>query len=149
MEEFITRNKLTNLVNLFLDFFLYSSYNKYNNIENSGAIMEILFKTKKLQKEFNDERILLRVYGELASKIKLRMSVLRNANNLNDVPSKPPDRCHELTANRSGQFAVDLSGNYRLVFKPTENPPPKQDDGGISREKVISITIIEVVNYHE
>ena len=111
--------------------------------------MEILFATNKLKKTFNSENELVRVYGMLAQKIKLRMNVLRNAPNLAAVPITPPDRCHGLIADRAGQFAVDLSHPNRLVFKPSENPPPRNKDGDIDKEKVISITIIEVVNYHD
>ena len=111
--------------------------------------MEILFATNKLKKIFNSENELERVYGRLAQKIKLRMNVLRNAPNLAAVPSTPPDRCHGLKAERAGQFAVDLSHPHRLVFKPSKTPPTKNKDGDIDKGKVISITIIEVVNYHD
>ena len=111
--------------------------------------MEIVFATKRLKQVFNDERELEREYGKLARKIKLRMNVLRNAANLEDVPIVPPDRCHKLKADRAGQFAVDLIHPHRLVFKPSEYPPPKKLDGDVDKEKIVSITIIEVVNYHD
>jgi len=111
--------------------------------------MEIQFATKKLKKIFNNENELVRVYGELSKKIKLRMNVLRNAPNLSSIPIAPPDRCHELKADRAGQFAVDLNHPHRLVFKPSEDPLPRKKDGGVDKESVVSITIIEVVNYHD
>jgi proteic killer suppression protein len=111
--------------------------------------MEIQFATKKIMKVFNDEHELARTYGSLSKKIKLRMNVLRNAPNLAFVPIVPPDRCHMLKAERAGQFAVDLIHPYRLVFKPSEYPPPITRDGNIDKEKVVSITIIEVVDYHD
>ena len=77
------------------------------------------------------------------------MSVLRNALNLAFVTTTPPNRCHELKADRAGQFAVVLVHPHRLVFKPSEYPPPIKKDGSIDKEKVVSITIIEVVNYHD
>ena len=111
--------------------------------------MEIQFYTKKLKKIFNSEYELARTYGKLSPKIMLRMNVLRNAPNLASVPITPPDRCHELIADRAGQFAVDLIHPHRLVFRPSECPPPRKKDGGIDKENVVSIMIIEVVNYHD
>ena len=111
--------------------------------------MDILFAKKKLQKDFNDEKELVRTYGRLCRKIKLRMNVLRAAPNLAFVPTDPPDRCHELIGGRTCTFAVDLIHPHRLVFKPSENPPPRKKDGGIDKERITSITIIEVVNYHD
>ena len=111
--------------------------------------MEILFATNKLKKIFNDEHQLKRVYGNLFPKIKLRMNVLRNAANLAAVPTTPPDRCHPLEADRIGQYAVDLIHPHRLVFMPSEDPPPRKGDGGIDKEGVLSITVIEVVDYHD
>ena len=111
--------------------------------------MEIKFAKNKLKKIFNDEKELARTYGRLSQKIKLRMNVLRNAPNLASVPDTPPDRCHMLKAGRADQFAVDLIHPHRLLFKPSEYPLPRKKDGEIDKEKVVSITIIEVVDYHD
>ncbi|MCL2009897.1 MAG: hypothetical protein FWG71_05050 [Synergistaceae bacterium] len=102
-----------------------------------------------MKKIFNNEHELVRAYGSISQKIKLRMNVLRNAPNLAFVPITPPDRCHELKADRAGQFAVDLVHPHRLVFKPSEHPPPTKEGGGVDKGNVVSITIIEVVNYHD
>ena len=111
--------------------------------------MEIKFATNRLKKVFNDEQELIRVYGRNSKKIKLRMNVLRSAVSLAAVPVKPPDRCHKLKAGRLDQFAVDLIHPHRLVFEPSENPLPRKDNGEIDKERVVSITIIEVVDYHD
>ena len=76
------------------------------------------------------------------------MAVLRAAPFLADVPVNKPERRHELTGNRRGTFAVDLKYPYRLVFEPAENPVPRKDDGGIDLERVISIRILKVEDYH-
>lgn len=77
-----------------------------------------------------------------------RLAVLKNARTLADVPSTPPERCHPLKAEREGQYAVDLVHPRRLVFAPSHEPVPRKDDGGIDLDKVASIIIIEVVDYH-
>jgi proteic killer suppression protein len=59
-----------------------------------------------------------------------------------------PGNCHQLHADRSGEFAVGLWGSYRLIFVPDQDPVPTLDDGGIDRTKVTHIEIKEVVDYH-
>lgn len=104
---------------------------------------------EKLRKTFNSEAELKKAYGaDMARKIAMRMAVLRAAATLSLVPATPPDRCHQLTGDRDGQFAVDLVHPRRLVFQPDHNPLPHRKDGGIDKDKVTAITIIEIVDYH-
>jgi len=111
--------------------------------------MDITFKNEKLAKIFNSEKNLLREYGtENAKRIKQRMAVLAAANSLEDVPAHPPERRHELSGNRKGQFAVDLKQPQRLVFEPNHNPLPRKPDGGLDLKKISAVTIIEVEDYH-
>lgn len=44
-------------------------------------------------------------------------------------------RCHPLTQNRKGQYAVDLAHPYRLVFEKMEN-------------QIQIVNILEIVDYH-
>ena len=110
--------------------------------------MEITFAGTKLEKTFNSESLLQREFGEQAPRIMSRMAVLRAAPSLGVVPVNKPERRHELTGNRKGTFAVDLKHPYRVVFEPAENPVPRKDDGGIDLERVISIRILKVEDYH-
>ncbi len=92
--------------------------------------MDIAYNSKKMSKIFNSERTLIREYGtERARKIRMRRNFLRAAVNLAQVPVSPPTRRHELKGDRKGQFAVDLTGNYRLVFEPNCDPVPKERTG--------------------
>lgn len=59
-----------------------------------------------------------------------------------------PGNCHPLTEDRPGQFAMDLRGPYRLIFRPDHEPVPLKDDGGIDPSQVTRISILEVVDYH-
>jgi proteic killer suppression protein len=59
-----------------------------------------------------------------------------------------PGRCHQLTGDRPGQFAVDLRKQYRLVFEPDHDPVPMNTSGGIDWRAVSRIVIMEVVDYH-
>ena len=77
-----------------------------------------------------------------------RMALLKNAPNLSCVPTTPPERLHQLTGNREGEFAVDLSQPHRLVFSPNHEPVPTKEDGRLDRARITAIVILEVVDYH-
>lgn len=87
-------------------------------------------------------------YGGLAKRITMRLDLLRQADCLADVPAVPPPRRHPLSGDYQGCFAVDLSGNWRLVFRPDDDPLPFKDDGGLDLTKVKAIKIVDVVDYH-
>lgn len=111
--------------------------------------MEITFRTQKLKKTFDSERELKKTYGDrMARTIQKRLAILKNARSLALVPTRPPDRLHLLSDNRSGQYAVDLVHPYRLIFEPNHDPVPLKEDGGIDKDGVTKITILEVVDYH-
>lgn len=111
--------------------------------------MNVQFKNRKIQKVFNSQKLLIKNYGkENAKYIMHRMAVLQAADTLNDVPKTKPDRCHSLTGNKKGQFAVDLKHPYRLVFIPNHEPVPQKDDGTIDLRKVTAILILNVEDYH-
>ncbi|MGC9312452.1 MAG: type II toxin-antitoxin system RelE/ParE family toxin [Sediminispirochaetaceae bacterium] len=110
--------------------------------------MNIVFASSKLEKIFNTEKSLQREYGQQARKIMRRMMVLRTASTLASVPILPPDRCHQLSGDYKGCFAVDLIHPFRLVFEPADKPVPKKSDGGINLEQIFSIRILSVEDYH-
>lgn len=105
--------------------------------------MRISFASRKLENDLTDEKTLNKRYGDLADRLKRRMSFLRAANNLADVPHKPPTRRHKLSGELAGCHAVDVSGNCRIVFKA---------DGDVTNEEdlrtITSIKIIDIINYH-
>jgi proteic killer suppression protein len=109
--------------------------------------MEIQFSNRKLQKIFGSEKELQRKYGMKARKIMMRMQVLKHARTLAEVPYLPPDRRHELKGELKGTFAVDITGNERLIFKPLGNPP-RREDGGIDLSRVDGVEILDVGDYH-
>ena len=111
--------------------------------------MKIVFQTSKLTKTFNSTSALQKAYGDrIAQAIMRRLAVLKNARTLSLVPTTKPERCHQLTGNRRGQYAIDLIHPYRLIFKATHEPIPRKENGAIDTDQVTAITIIEVVDYH-
>ena len=73
---------------------------------------------------------------------------LKDADNLGIMRTIPAARCHKLTGDRKGELAVDISGNYRMIFEPGHNPIPKKEDGGLNWEEVTKIQLNEIIDYH-
>jgi len=93
-------------------------------------------------------RELVKSFGQLAVKIKMRIKNIKDADNLAVLRTIPAARCHELTGERKGELAVNVSGNYRLIFEPNHDPIPKKEDGGLNWEEVTKIQINEIEDYH-
>ena len=111
--------------------------------------MEISFRTTKLRKVLNSERLLKKEYGEQNARLIMkRLVVLSAAPSLKDVSHQRPERRHELTGSRAGEFAVDIAQPFRLVFRPALDPVPKLEDGGIDLVRVTSVEILSVEDYH-
>ena len=114
-----------------------------------ASLVDIAFRTRRLEKIFNSERELRRAFGErMVRVIAMRLAVLKAAKSLAMVPATRPERRHQLQHDRDGQYAVDLVHPHRLVFEPNHDPLPKKADGGIDIEQVNAITIIDVIDYH-
>ncbi len=110
--------------------------------------MEFSFASRKLEREFSDERAMRRAYGERSRALQNRLTTLALAEKLSDVPTGPPDWLEQLKADRDEQFSVVLNGNWRLIFAVDHAPVPRLKDGGIDRDKATSIRFSEVVDYH-
>jgi len=111
--------------------------------------MQVVFRTAREQRLFSSQRELIRGFGaERAAVIMRRLSELAAAENLAVMGCLPPAKCHELVADRAGQFAVSVKDPCRLIFEPAGTPVPRARDGGIDRSKVTKIAIIGVVDYH-
>jgi plasmid maintenance system killer protein len=89
-----------------------------------------------------------RAYGDRAKRLKRRLDLLTAAACLYDVPPGPPTHRHELTGDRRGHFAIDVTGNWRLVFRPNHDPVPQTADGGTDLKAITTIKILAVEDYH-
>ena len=98
--------------------------------------MEVTYKTKKIKKICTDVKTAERTYGqEMAERINMRIDQIKAASNIEMMVQYHIGRCHPLTNNRKGQYAVDLVHPYRLVFEK------KGDEIQIAN-------ILEIVDYH-
>jgi proteic killer suppression protein len=111
--------------------------------------VDIVFRTRRLEKTFNSASALRKAYGDrMAKTIANRLAVLRAAGTLSMVPTTLPERRHQLRGDRDEQYAVDLIHPYRLVFESNHQPLPRKEDGGIDTDQVSAITILAVIDYH-
>jgi proteic killer suppression protein len=109
--------------------------------------MEISFADKKLKKQCLQEKEAQRQHGaKCAKKLKTRLADLAAANCVTELFAGRP---HPLKGDKTGQFAVDLEGGKRLVFKPDNDPIPLSEDGSIDWSKVTAVCIVYIGNYHD
>ena len=112
--------------------------------------MQILFRTRKLEKECNSQKLMIQHHGpQRARLIRRRLDDLRAAPNLDTVRHLPQARCHELKGNFAGQLSVDLDHPYRLLFRPANEPVPRKPDGGLDWGRVTVIKILGVEDTHD
>jgi proteic killer suppression protein len=108
--------------------------------------VDVLFSDEKTRQFFSRLESLQRQFGAVgAKKIALRLQQLQAAPTLAHM-RRMPGRCHALTADRVGSFAVDVHHPHRLVFRP--HPPIDGGEDGDPWRHVEAVTIIEVVDYH-
>ena len=98
--------------------------------------MQVTYRNKKLEKICTNAKTAERTYGrDMADKIHQRIDEITAAECVEMMIQFRIGRCHLLSQNRQGQYAVDLIHPYRLVFE--------QIDGEIR-----IANILEIVDYH-
>ena len=98
--------------------------------------MDIVYKSKKIQKVCTDARTAERTYGrKMADKIHQRIDEINAADTVEMMLQFHIGRCHLLKQNRKGQYAVDLVHPYRLVFEKNGN-------------EIQVVNILEIIDYH-
>ena len=98
--------------------------------------MDITYKNKRIEKVCTDAKTAERTYGQdMADKIHQRVDEINAADTVELMIQFRIGRCHPLSQNRKGQYAVDLVHPYRLVF---------EKKGG----EIQIANIMEIVDYH-
>jgi len=108
--------------------------------------MQITYATKAIQRLCEEEKHQLKQLGtKRAKRLKNRLSELRAVQNVSQLQLGRP---HALTEDRAGQYSVDLDGPMRLLFEPTDQPPPTLAAGGIDWQQVTSVRLLEIGDTH-
>ena len=99
--------------------------------------MEIVYRNKKIEKICNDSSKSIKKYGEeMTEKIQLRIDQISSTESVDWLIKYKVGRCHTLSGDRYGQYAIDLVQPYRLVFF-------------VNKSNTIQIAeIVEIIDYH-
>lgn len=110
--------------------------------------MRIYYSSKKFRRQCLEEKEGNKTWGiAVAAKVRLRLKELEAARTLADISKLPPPRCHPLKGDRLGQFAVCVTGQVRLIFKPDGELQQSDAQNGLS--EIQEIIVLEVTDYHE
>ncbi|MEH2404651.1 type II toxin-antitoxin system RelE/ParE family toxin [Nostoc sp.] len=102
--------------------------------------MEITFGDRKLQNLCEQEKLAQRKLGaKCAKKLRTRLADLAAASRVTELVAGRP---HCLKGDRAGEFALDLEGGTRLIFKPDKDPVPLTEDESIDWSKVTAVCIV-------
>jgi plasmid maintenance system killer protein len=104
--------------------------------------MEIHYSSIKLEKILTDIRLLKKYYANDYVKISNRLSELRNANNLSEIPEVPPPRRHKLSGKYRDCWGIDYSKNDRIIIQPEG----KYDINDLN--SINEVLIIDLEDYH-
>lgn len=101
-----------------------------------GNYLDITYSNNKIKKICTDGKVAERIYGiEMAHKIHQRIDEISAADTVEMMIKYHIGRCHPLSYDRKGQYALDLVHPYRLVFEKNGN-------------KIQVANILEIVDYH-
>lgn len=111
--------------------------------------MDILFRTKKLNRIGNCFKEAQKQLGDKGGRLLIqRLDEIRDSETLLILINLPGPRCHPLTGDRQGLWAVDLDHPRRLIFEPANDPLPIRDDGSLDVGKVTAVKINVIEDYH-
>lgn len=79
--------------------------------------MHIIFSTNKLEACYKSGAEASRAWGQVVGrKYVQRLNIIRATDSLEDLKKFRILRCHPLKGDRAGQWAINLTGFYRLIF---------------------------------
>ena len=79
--------------------------------------MEVTFRTRKLEREYREYTKAVKAYGDkIAWKYIERINIIKTVKDIDELLSLPVLGCHSLKGDRASQYAIKLTGFYRLIF---------------------------------
>ena len=79
--------------------------------------MEVRFRTRRLEKEYREHKRAEKAYGrDVARRYIQRVNIIKQVRDLDELMGLPGLGCHALKGKRQGQYALKLTGFYRLIF---------------------------------
>lgn len=82
-----------------------------------ATLLEIRFRTRHLEQCFLELKVATRAFGaDVARRYIQRIQIIKAARSADELRSFPGLRFHPLAGDRRGQFAMNLTGFYRLII---------------------------------
>ena len=79
--------------------------------------MIVIFRTRQLERCYREYRKAVKAYGEnAATRYISRINTIKQVRDIEELMKLPGLRCHPLKGNRTGRYAVNITGFYRLIF---------------------------------
>ena len=99
--------------------------------------MQIAFRTKKLQKQYEVSQQAFRAYGqEVGRKYIQRISIIKQTRTFEELKTLHGLNCHPLKGDRRGKWSISLTGFHRLIIT-------------ISRDEIEVVRIEEVSKHYD
>ena len=109
--------------------------------------MNVIY-SNKMRKKLSSPFEIQKAFGTMAKKVQSRLDDIIASPNLKVLIQIPAANCHELSGQRAGEWALNISGNHRMIFEIDHDPVPRKDNGEIETIQVTDIRIIETTDYH-
>jgi plasmid maintenance system killer protein len=110
--------------------------------------MKYKIRNRRLGKQLEGASSIKKHFGVRAKLIVQRLEEIESSPNLKVLMQIPAANCHPLKGQRAGQWALDISGNYRIVFEIMDDPLPMKNEKEIDHVNVKEIHIVEISDYH-
>jgi plasmid maintenance system killer protein len=111
--------------------------------------MEIHYQSKKLEKQLTTSTGRQKAFGTRAKRLSQRITEIEASPNLAVLMQIPAANCHALEGDRGGDWALDITGNWRLIFDLGNcELPRKEEDGEIDYSKIAKLIINNIEDYH-
>ena len=110
--------------------------------------MNISYRSNKIKKKLSTAVEIKKAYGTMAKKVQQRLDDIEASPNLKVLMQVPAANCHPLSGDMQGEWALDISGNHRMIFDINHEPVPQKDTGGVDTLEVTDIRIIDTTDYH-
>lgn len=112
--------------------------------------MKLRYASGKLQKTCTDKKTARKAYPEdVVIRLYQRLDILRVYNHLGEIEFQaPPLRFHPLRADYPGCYAVKLTAQLRLIFKPC-GPVAYLNENDVDLRTVSEIEVVAIGDYHE
>lgn len=79
--------------------------------------MQVRFRTNTLKKRYAESSKAISAYGDVVGRKYIqRINIIKSSKNIDELVAIRALRCHPLKGDRKGEWAIKLTGFFRLIF---------------------------------